>query len=355
MIKLPATNEAVAARAGGGREDLSPAGGGAAAVAQSAMRQVLSVPVLPITIIIYALLAVTTPGFLDWANVQNLLGSMAVLAIAAIGATLVFLVAGIDLSVGSTVALSSVLGAIITRDTGSMLAGLATAILVGVFIGTINGTSVGFLGLPPFVLTLGVLLTARAIAYIAAAAAAGGGGTAASVGELPTGVLEFGQSTLVGIPTVWWLALALFAGFALFLSRTDTGRGLYLVGANERAARFNGLRTGLLKCLAYQIAGGLAGLAGFILMARLGSGNATAGDALLLQVIAATVIGGTSLFGGLGGVWRTFVGVFLIVGLTNALGLRGLQSWYQEIIVGVVIVFGSALAIYLQRWQSRSQ
>src|SRR3954453_20253297 len=105
---------------------------------------------------------------------------------------------------------------------------------------------------------------------MAAAAGAGGGGTAASVGELPNGVLEFGQSTLVGIPTVWWLALALFAGFAVFLSRPDTGRGLSLVGANERAARFNALRTGVLKCLAYQLAGGLAGLAGFVLMARLG-------------------------------------------------------------------------------------
>jgi ribose transport system permease protein len=316
----------------------------------AAKRLVLTVPVLPITVAVYVLLAMTTPGFGSWPNIQNLLGSMAVLAIAAIGATLVFLVAGIDLSVGSTIALSSVVGAIVTRDTGSMALGLVTAVAVGLGIGLINGVCIGFLGLQPFVLTLGVLLAARAVAYIAAAAAAGGGGTAASVGRLPREVLQFGRTTVIGIPTVFLIAVVLVAVFALILSRTATGRSLYLLGSNERAARFNGMSSGMIKCLAYSVAGMLGGFAGFILMTRLGSGNATAGDSLLLQVIAATVIGGTSLFGGLGGVWRTLVGVFLIVGLTNALGLIGMPSWNQGIIIGAVVIFGSGLAVYLNRF-----
>jgi ribose/xylose/arabinose/galactoside ABC-type transport system permease subunit len=314
---------------------------------------VLTTPVLPITILVYVLLAVATSGFLSLANFQNLLASMAVLAIAAIGTTIVFLVAGIDLSVGSTVALSSVVGAIVIRDTGSMLLGLVAAVVVGLAIGAFNGGCVGYAGLPPFVLTLGVLLTARAVAYMAAAAAAGGGGTAASVGQLPPQVLAFGQSTLLAVPAVFWIAFLLVAAFALILSRTVTGRSFFLVGANQLAASFTGIDTKRIKFLAYLIAGGLAGFAGFILTSRLGSGNATAGDALLLEIIAATVIGGTSLFGGLGGVWRTLIGAFLITGLTNALGLQGIAYWYQQIIVGLVVVFGSALAIYLQRFRGR--
>ena len=314
-------------------------------------RVALTVPVLPITILVYLVLGITTPGFATFVNLPNLLGSMAVLAIAAIGATIVFLVAGIDLSVGSTIALASVMGAIATRDTGSMAVGLAAALAVGVVIGMINGFCIGFFGLPPFVLTLGVLLAARAIAYITAAA--GGGGTAASVGQLPPQVLAFGQSTFVAIPSAFWIAFVLVICFSIFLSGTATGRSFYFVGSNERASKFNGLKVPLVKFLAYSIAGALGGVAGFILMARLGSGNATPGDALLLQVIAATVIGGTSLFGGQGGVWRTLVGVFLISGLTNALGLLGMPSWNQEIIIGAVVIFGSGLAVYLSKFQAR--
>jgi len=316
---------------------------------------VLAVPVLPITILVYVVLAATIPGFASFGNVQNLLGSLAVLAIAAVGATIVLLVAGIDLSVGSTIALASVLGAIATRDTGSMVVGLLAALAAGLVVGIINGFCIGVFGLPPFVLTLGVLLAARAIAYISAAAAAGGGGTAASVGQLPPQVLTFGQSTFAAIPSAFWIAFVLVAAFSVFLSFTVTGRSFYFVGSNEKAARFNGLNVPVMKFLAYAIAGVLGGVAGWVLMTRLGSGNATAGDALLLQVIAATVIGGTSLFGGQGGVWRTLVGVFLITGLTNALGLIGMASWNQEIIVGAVVIFGSGLAVFLAKFQARSR
>lgn len=322
-------------------------------VLKAVKQAALTVPVLPITIVVFVLLALVVPGFGSWPNIQNLLGSMAVLVIAAIGATIVFLVAGIDLSVGSTIALSSVCAAIVTRDTGSMALGLFTALAVGLAIGLVNGICIGYAGLQPFVLTLGVLLAARALAYIAAAAAAGSGGTAASVGRLPREVLQFGMSTLAGVPVVWWVAVLLVAVAALLLARTSTGRGLYLLGSNERAATFNGFSAPAVKTLAYSVAGLLGGFAGFILMTRLGSGNATAGDTLLLQVIAATVIGGTSLFGGIGGVWRTLVGVFLIVGLTNALGLVGWPSWNQEIVIGAVVIFGSGFAVYLNRFRGR--
>lgn len=349
MVRTPtAAADGGSTRIRNGWERHSPALG-----AREVFRQALSVPIMPITVLIYAALAFTTPGFLAWANVQNLLLSMSVLAVAAIGTTVVFLVAGIDLSVGSAIALASVMGAVVTRDTGTMAAGFVVAVLVGAAIGAFNGLCVGFLGLSPFVLTLGVLLAARAVGYMVASAAAGGGATgAASVGPLPPSVLQFGQSKFAGVPTLWWIALIFVAGFALFLSRTSTGRNWYLLGSNERAARFNGLHTRWLKCLAYAVAGTLAGMAGFILMVSLGAGDATAGDTLLLQVIAATVVGGTSLFGGIGGTWRTFGGVFLIVGLTNALSFHGLASWYQQIAVGIVIILGTALAVYVQSKQS---
>jgi len=322
-------------------------------VAGAGRRVFLTVPVLPITVLVYIGLAVVTPGFASWPNVQNLLGSLAVLAIAAIGATMVFLVAGIDLSVGSTVALSSVLAAIVTKSTESILLGLATALVVGMVVGAINGVAIGYGKLQPFVLTLGVLLVARAVAYISAAAAAGGGGTAASVGQLPGEVLDFGRSSLFGLPTVFLIAVVLVGIFAVILTKTSFGRNVYLLGSNERAAQFVGIRGGLLRLRVYGIAGTLGGVAGFILMTRLGSGTATAGDTLLLQVIAAAVIGGTSLFGGFGGVWRTLVGVFLIAGLANALGLLGMPSWTQGIVIGFVVVLGSGLAVYLHARSGR--
>jgi ribose/xylose/arabinose/galactoside ABC-type transport system permease subunit len=315
-------------------------------------KALLAVPVLPITVLVYVVLGVAVPGFATFGNLQNLLLSMAVLAIAAIGATLVFLVAGIDLSVGSTVALSSVIGAIVARDSESMLLGFVAAVAVGLVVGLLNGSCIGYAGLQPFVFTLGVLLAARAIAYMAAAAAAGGGGTAASVGQLPDSVLAFGRLTVAAIPVTWWIAFILIAVFALVLSRTTFGRNFYFVGSNANAARYNGISVERTKFYAFALAGVMGGLAGFILMTRLGSGNATAGDVLLLEVIAATIIGGTSLFGGQGGVWRTLVGVFLITGLTNALGLRGIPSYHQSIIVGMVVIFGSGLAIYLIRFRA---
>jgi ribose/xylose/arabinose/galactoside ABC-type transport system permease subunit len=311
----------------------------------------LTAPVLPITVLVYVVLGLTVPGFASFGNFQNLLLSMAVLAVAAIGATLVFLVAGIDLSVGSTIALSSVVGAIAARDSGSMLVGLGTAVAVGLLVGIVNGLCIGYAGLQPFVFTLGVLLAARAIAYMSAAAAAGGGGTAASVGQLPPEVLAFGRTTILSIPITWWISFLLVAAFALVLSRTVFGRNFYFVGSSATAARYNGVSAARTKFFAYALAGALGGVAGFLLITQLGSGNATAGDALLLQVIAATIIGGTSLFGGQGGVWRTLVGVFLITGLTNALGLRGIPSYHQAIIIGIVVIFGSGLAIYLARFR----
>lgn len=335
------------------RPDVEPPRGGTSSILGGLRRVVLTVPVLPLTIIVFIVLTVVAPGFGTWPNMQNLLSSMSVLAIAAIGATLVFLVGGIDLSVGSVVALSSVVGAIVSKDSGSVGLGLLAALGVGLVVGLVNGICIGYLGLQPFVLTLGILLSARAVAYMAAAAAAGGGGTAASVGQLPPSAFAFGQSTLAAVPVVFWIALVLVVVFSIWLAKTLRGRRFFLVGSNERAATFNGMSVAATKCLAYSVAGTLAGLGGWVLMTRLGSGNATAGDALLLQVIAATVIGGTSMQGGFGGVWRTLVGVLLISGLTIALGLLGLASWTQNIILGCVVVFGSGAAAYLNRLGGR--
>jgi len=301
----------------------------------------LRAPMVPVLVVTFLLFCLTVDGFTSAANLSNMARLFAPLLIASIGATFVFLLGGIDLSIGSTLSLASVIGASVMRDTGSVALGAAAGIVTGLAVGGINGTAIAIFRLPAFVHTLGMLLTIRAIALLVT--------SGHSVGRLPSEVMVLGRGSILGLPNLIWLAALVYAAAHIVLSRTMLGREIYLIGTNERAAVFNGLRVRGTKFTAFLLCGGLAGLSGIAVVLRLGSGGPILGDNLLLMAIASVVLGGTNIMGGDGGVFRTLTGTAVIILLDKGLNLLGLSFFDQAIVIGAVIIIGSALGVWLHK------
>jgi ribose/xylose/arabinose/galactoside ABC-type transport system permease subunit len=307
-----------------------------------ALRSGTQVPVVPILLVAFIIFAATTDGFFSAVGVQSILRDSAVLMIAATGATLVFLIGGIDLTVGSTIACAGVASAAAMHATQSIAAGVVVGLGVGVVIGLVNGWFIGYWGLSPFIFTLAMLLVVRAAGYLFAAAF--GGSTASSIGGLPSAVFRLGRGVTLGLPNVFYVALAVMAVAVVVLRSTMFGRRVYLMGDSEISARFNGVDVRRVKFAVYFTAAVISSLAGVILTIRVGSGSPAAGDALLLSVIAATVIGGTSLLGGSGGVVRSVFGAVLIAMVTIGLDLAGYEFWDQAVVLGLIILVGATLS-----------
>lgn len=336
MAVKPATN---APGRGGAGALVGYAHSGRAHAGRAVVQALQAIPMLPVLILTSAVFCITVDQFTSEANLTNMARFFVPLFIAAVGATFVILLGEIDLSIGSTLSLASVLAALTMRATGSIWLGAAAGAGTGLAIGAINGAAVALFRFPAFVHTLGMLLTVRAVGMLVT------GGH--SVGRLPPAVIAVGRGYLLGLPNLLWLALLIYVVAALVLARAAFGRELYLTGANRRAAVFNGLRVARARFLAFLISGGLAGLAGVAVVFRLGSGGPILGDNLLLMAIAAVVLGGTNIMGGDGGVFRTATGAAVIVLLDKGLNLLGLEFYDQAIVVGAVILLGSALGVWL--------
>lgn len=298
-----------------------------------ALQALRKLPMLPVFVVACIAFYLTVGDFASAANIATMERFLAPLLVTAVGATFVFLVGEIDLSVGSVVSLSSVLAAMVMRDTGSLWAGMLTGLAVGLGAGVINGAAVTVLRFPSFIHTLAMLLVVRAIGLLLT------GGY--SVGRLPIAALLFGKMSTLGLPNVLWIAGIVWVLFTLLLNETVFGRELILTGANRRAARFNGIDVRKTVFWAFTISGSLAGLAGAIVVLRLGSGGPVVGDNMLLTTIAAIVLGGTSIQGGEGGLVRTLTGAAVIVLLDKGLNLLGLSFYDQAIVVGAVVILGS--------------
>jgi ribose/xylose/arabinose/galactoside ABC-type transport system permease subunit len=298
-------------------------------------------PMLPVLVLAFIALSASVDGFASAANLANMARLFAPLVIAGIGMTFVFLLGEIDLSVGSVLGLASVLGAFVMRSTHSVWLGVAIIVAIGAAIGAVNGLVIAWFRFSSFVHTLGVLVTARAIAMLIT------GGH--SVGRLPAAALEFGHGSFLALPNLLWVAIFVYALAHLLLRYTVTGRQFFLVGANRRGAVFAGLAVPRTRFLAFLFSGTLAGLAAACIVLRLGSGGPILGDNLLLMAIASVVLGGTNVFGGEGGVFRTATGALVVVMLDKGLNLLGLEFYDQAIVMGLVIVLGSALGGHLYR------
>lgn len=271
-----------------------------------------------------------TPQFLSFENLVNVALSIAVIGILAVGMTFVILIGGIDLSIGSVVALAGVVAALVTQKTDFAGLGFAAALGIGLASGAFNGVTVAFFRVPPFVVTLAVLTIARGMAFIFS--------EGRSVGNLPESFGRLGKMIFLGLPFSVWLMLLTFAVGWFVLRHTTFGRYVYAIGGNSEAAFLAGVKTKSVTFRVYVLNGLLVGIAAVVLASRLGAGVPNSGLQYELDVIAAVVVGGTSLSGGRGSVVSTLLGAIFIGVLNNGLNLVGIDTYIQKIVLGAVIL-----------------
>jgi ribose transport system permease protein len=281
-------------------------------------------------IVVFVFLSIASPQFLTADNLFNIGSQTAYTAVIAIGLTLVIITAGIDLSVGSVAALSGVLGVMMMADAGLPVPlAILGGTLVGAICGLVNGLLVSVAGLNPFIATLGMLTVARGLTYIFT--------NAVSVFGAPGSFRLLGQGVLGPIPIPILTVLVVAVAGYIVLSRTRLGRYAYAIGSNPEAARLSGIPIRRYLTSVYVISGALAGLGGMIAASRVNSGQPNFGIGLELDAIAAAVIGGASLFGGQGTVVGTLIGAFLVALIRNGSVLLDINTFYQQVIIGVVI------------------
>ncbi|MBS1252084.1 MAG: Ribose import permease protein RbsC [Anaerolineales bacterium] len=293
------------------------------------------------------LLSVATDTFLTSTNVFNMLRAFSWIAIAAFGETLVILTAGIDLSVGSNMALSGLGAALLLTNGFPVPVAVLGGLLAGGIVGMANGLLVTRFRLPAFIATLGTMSVARGITF----GATGGW----PVRKLPKGFNMLGQLDVplglwqVPLPVIVMVVLAVLV--SLFLSRTVRGRHIYAVGGDEEASRVSGIDTDWVKVFVYTSSGLLTGVGGILMTARLGVAAPTAATGYELDIIAAVVIGGVSLFGGEGTILGVLIGAALMQTIRTGLNLLGFPTYWQPAAIGAVII----LAIMFDQWRKRRE
>jgi ribose/xylose/arabinose/galactoside ABC-type transport system permease subunit len=283
--------------------------------------------------VLIGLFAILSPVFLTSDNFQNIGRQTAVVSILAVGMTLVIIAGQIDLSVGSLVALTGMIGALTMEHAsgGGMWLGVAAALAAGGALGLVNGLLTARLAIPSFLVTLGMLQIARGIALMVT-------GTAPVLIPDTNYATTFGDGTYFGIPApIVWTAVAVFGGY-LILARSVFGQRIFATGGNSVAARFSGVRTKRVTVAVFVISGLCAGLAGVVTTARFHAARPDIGAGLELDAIAAVILGGTSLFGGKGTIAGTIVGSLIIGVVNNGLNLMGVSSALQLAIKGAIII-----------------
>jgi ribose/xylose/arabinose/galactoside ABC-type transport system permease subunit len=293
-----------------------------------------------VLIVLCILFGAINPNFWSVMNVTNVSRQISILALISIGQTFAILSAGIDLSVGSLLALVSVVAAQQMLNFG-LWGGMAAGVLAGALAGLVNGILIAKAKLPAFIATLGMLIAARGIALTLS------GGL--PVVGLPHAFLYLGAGKIGPIPVPAVIAAVAFVIAHLVMQRTRFGRYVYAMGSNEEAAMLSGINVVKYKILVYVLSGMFAGIAGVVLTSRVISGQPTLGEVQELYSIAAVVIGGGKITGGVGGMGQTLMGVLILGVLANGLNLIQVSSYVQNIVIGVIII----LAVYVDLARER--
>lgn len=285
--------------------------------------------------LIFAGLALAAENFLSVNNLLNVLRQASLLFFLSSGLTLVVLTAGLDLSIGANVGLCACLAAAVIKATGSPALGMAAGFAVGTLVGFANGLLVALLRIPPFIATYGMLWILSGAAYFYMA-----GDT---IHGFPPGFRQIGSGYFLGVPIPVYLMVVFLGGGVFFAQRTTYGQQVYAIGANPVAARLSGVPVERRLILVYAVSGAMAGLASLIFLARANSASADLGEFLTLQAIAAVLIGGTSLFGGVGTVFGTLVGALILTLILNGMNLLAVSSNWQPLVTGLIVI----LAVWL--------
>ncbi|WP_239705994.1 MULTISPECIES: ribose ABC transporter permease [unclassified Mammaliicoccus] len=283
-------------------------------------------------ILLVVVISVLNTAFLDLSNLLNLLRQVSINGLIAFGMTFVILTGGIDLSVGSILALTSAFTAILITSGLDPIVALIVGVLGGFLLGVFNGVLVTFGSMAPFIATLATMTIFRGLTLVIT-----DGNPITDLGDSYLFQL-FGKGYFFGIPVPAVTMIIVFIVLAIILQKTTFGRHTYAIGGNEVASKISGIKVNKVKILIYGISGLMSALAGAILTSRLNSAQPTAGTSYELDAIAAVVLGGTSLTGGKGRIVGTLIGVLIIGVLNNGLNLLGVSSFYQQVVKGIVIL-----------------
>ena len=282
---------------------------------------------LILELIIFASLS---PYFFSSTNFSNIGRAMVIIGIGSIGATIVIISGGFDLSVGSVMAASGMLAAFVINQGQSNLVGVVLALMLGCVIGLLNGFVIGYLRINPLIATLAMLSIVRGLAYIIS------GGDAVVVSN--SSFLAIGTDSLFGVPLTVWIFVTLFLSVGFLMPRTHFGRYVYAIGSNSRAARLAGIFVNRWTLVFYAFSGTTAALAGYVTVARTGQAEPSANIGAELDMITAVILGGASLSGGKGRLVGTFLAIVVLAILTNGLILIGVPSYWQLPVKGCVLM-----------------
>jgi len=287
--------------------------------------------------------ALLNERFLSPLNLTNILVQSSIMAVIAMGMTFVIVGGGFDLSVGSTAALAGCVAAMAMVKAG-LAAGIVAGIAAGAVVGLANGLVIAQLGVNPFITTLGTMVLVRGVVFLVT------GGAPVGDEGLPAAFVAFGSGRLLGIHYLVWVPAVLLVVLSWILHMTPFGRRVFATGGGREAAYLSGIAVNRIVAATYAWCGALAGVAGVMLAARLQSGQPTAGEFYELTAIAAVVLGGAALQGGEGTLYKSVIGVFIMVVLGNSLNLLNVDSYWQRVAVGAVIIAAAAA----DRLRSRS-
>lgn len=285
---------------------------------------------LGLLVLLCAALTAVKPIFISELNITNLLRQGSMIAILAVGETFVIITAGIDLSVGAIVGFSTVIISMLLQAGVPAWAAVAVTLLVGLAIGLFHGFGITRMGLPPFIITLATMTSLRGIGLLMT-----GGATISITNRDFT---RFSVGSLFGIPNLFWMVILVSVPAYLLLDHTRWGRYLFAVGSNPESARLSGVRVPRIIYLAYSLSAVFAAFVGVLLATRIGIGNATQADGWELQAIASSVIGGTSLFGAIGSIHGPLIGAFILAVINNGANLLNVNSFWQRIVTGLLII-----------------
>ncbi len=290
----------------------------------------LSLTLFGLLLLMWIVLAFGTNSFLTMNNLTNLMRQASLWAIIAMGQTFVIITGGIDLSVGTVVGFSGVVVSLLLQTNMPIWAAIVITLAVGAAIGAFHGFGVMRLGLPPFIMTLATMTALRGIGLLMT--------NGSSISVLQDDFTDFSRQSLLGVPTLFWMVILVAIPAFVFLHLSRWGRYLFAIGSNMEAARLSGVNIGRMIYLAYTLSATLAAFAGILTTSRIGIGNATTGQGWELQSIAASVIGGTSLFGAIGSIHGPLLGSFVLTTINNGANLLNVNPFWQLIITGILII-----------------
>lgn len=295
--------------------------------------------IILVIIVVCIFMTFRSPNFMAYTNIMNILRQIAVYGILACGMAFAMMTAGIDLTVGSTAGVSgAIVAKLMVESSIPLILAILISLLIGAFLGLVCGAIIAWTGIPPFIMTLGFQITLRGTCYLITAGK--------PIGNLPDNLLYLGLGDIAGIPVPIYFLIGSFIVVGIILAKTSFGRSVYAVGGNYQAAHHSGINAKKVIMFSYMISGICAALAGVILAARNASAQPTGGNTFETEAIAACAMGGVSFSGGKGAVPGIFFGALLMGIINNSMNLMYIDSYWQQVVKGLIIIGSVLYSIY---------